>query len=68
MSAWAWARLRPGGRELVNTRSLNDRLYRRDRWSVAADPKLTPGTALILILLFSVGLWGVIWLVASSLL
>jgi hypothetical protein len=52
----------------VNTRSLNERPYRRDKWPVSADPKLTPGAALILILLFSVGLWGAIWLVASSLL
>jgi hypothetical protein len=52
----------------MNTRSLDDRLYRRDKWSVAADPKLTPGAALIMILLVSVGLWGAIWLVASALL
>jgi hypothetical protein len=34
----------------------------------AADAKLTPGAALILILLVSVGLWGAICLVASALL
>jgi hypothetical protein len=48
----------------VNTRSINERPYRPDKWPVAADPKLTPGTSLILILLFSGGLWGAIWLVA----
>jgi hypothetical protein len=52
----------------VNTRSLNERPYRPDKWPVAADAKLTPGAALILILLVSVGLLGAIWLVASALL
>jgi hypothetical protein len=52
----------------VNTRSLNERPYRRDKWPVVDDAELTPGAALILILLVSVGLWGAIWLVASALL
>jgi hypothetical protein len=52
----------------VNTRSPNERPYRPDKWPVAADAKLTPGAALILILLVSVGFWGAIWLVASALL
>ena len=30
-------------------------------------PRLTPGAALILALLVSSGLWGVVWLVVSSL-
>jgi hypothetical protein len=46
------------GGNWVNTQN---HLNERDQWLVAADPKLTPGAALILILLFSVGLWCASW-------
>jgi len=52
---------------LAGSRSVPAGTHRSQRTAPAAATRLAPGLGLIVALLFSLGLWGSMWLAASSL-